>query len=171
MPLSLFDDDRPLDDDKDPGEDDAIELLSEDHIELQQLFQDYEDLMDDKADGAERESLARQICGLLSVHTQIEEEIFYPAAQAVLDSDESVDDALADHAQAKLLIAEIEAASAEDAGYDDLVRQLGEAIHRHVKEEEETLFVRVTHAGLDGQDIGRQLSDRREELLADLDAE
>ena len=171
MPTPILDDDEHFDDDADPGQDDAIELLSDDHIAVQQLFQEFDSLVEDKADASERESLARQICALLSIHTQIEEEIFYPAAQEVLDSDDLVDDALAEHAQAKLLIAEIEAASADDPGYDELVRQLGEAISQHVKEEEETLFLRVANAGLNGQDVGRQLFDRREELLADLEME
>ena len=169
MPTLVYDDDQQLDDDQDPGADDAIELLSDDHIEVQQLFQEYDNLVAAKAEAPERESLARQICTLLTIHTQIEEEIFYPAAQDVLDSDEMVDDALAKHAQAKQLIAEIEAADADDAGYDERVRQLGEAIGQHIQEEEEALFVSVTNAGLDRKDVGRQLFDRREELLTDLE--
>jgi len=169
MPTLVYDDDQQPDDDQDPGADDAMELLSDDHIEVQQLFQEYDNLVDAKAEAADRESLARRICALLTVHTQIEEEIFYPAAQDVLDSDEMVDDALAEHAQAKQLITEIEAAAADDPGYDDRVRQLGEAINQHIQEEEEVLFVSVTNAGLNRKDVGRQLFDRREELLADLE--
>ena len=169
MPTLVYDDDQQPDDDQDPGADDAIELLSDDHIEVQQLFQEYDNLVDAKAEAADRESLARRICALLTVHTQIEEEIFYPAAQDVLDSDEMVDDALAEHAQAKQLITEIEAADADDSGYDDRVRQLAEAINQHIQEKEEVLFISVTNAGLNRKDVGRQLFDRREELLADLE--
>ena len=68
-------------------------------------------------------------------------------------------------------MAEVEATSANEAGYDDLVRQLGEAINKHVREEEESLFVLVTNAGLDVRGVGRQLFDRREELLAELDVD
>jgi len=171
MATPFSDDDEQDSEDQDFDQADAIDLLSDDHMEVQQLFQDYETLVDEKADAAERETLAREICALLTIHTQIEEEIFYPAAQEVLDTDDLVDDALAEHAQAKQLIAAIEASSANDKGYDERVSQLGEAINQHVRHEEETLFVRVTHAGLDLQDVGRQLFDRREELLADLDAD
>ena len=171
MPTPMSDDDEQNDNDQDLGQDDAIELLSDDHIEVQQLFLDYDSLVDDMADAAERESLAREICALLTIHAQIEEEIFYPAAQEVLHGDDLIDLALAEHAQAKQLMAEIEAASANEAGYDERVRQLGEAINKHVREEEESLFVLVTNAGLDVRDVGRQLFDRREELLAELDVD
>jgi len=171
MPTPVDDDDHAIDDDQDPDAEDAIELLSDDHVEMQELFQEYDSLVDAKAEASERESLALQICTLLTIHTQIEEEIFYPAAQDVLDGDETVDDALAEHAQAKQLIAEIEAAAADDEGYDELVRQLGEVINQHIQEEEETLFVSVANAGLNRKDVGRQLFERREELLADLEAE
>ena len=120
---------------------------------------------------AERESLAREICALLTTHTQIEEEIFYQAAQLILNGEDLIDLTLAEHAQAKQLMAEVEATSANEAGYDDLVRQLGEAINKHVREEEESLFVLVTNAGLDVRGVGRQLFDRREELLAELDVD
>ncbi len=171
MPTPLYGDEPKFDDDQDPVEDDAIELLTDDHDTVKQLFDDYDCLVDSQAGANEREAVARHICTLLTVHATIEEEIFYPAASEVLDHPELVDEALDEHAQAKQLIAEIEATSAEGAGYDDLVRKLSDAIHQHVKEEEEVLFVRAISAGLDAEDIGRRLSDRREELLADLEME
>jgi len=171
MATSISDDDEQNDDDQDLGPDDAIELLSDDPIEVQQLFLDYDSLVDDMANAAERESLAREICALLTTHTQIEEEIFYQAAQQILNGEDLIDLTLAEHAQAKQLMAEVEATSANEAGYDDLVRQLGEAINKHVREEEESLFVLVTNAGLDVRGVGRQLFDRREELLAELDVD
>jgi len=115
MATSISDDDEQNDDDQDLGPDDAIELLSDDPIEVQQLFLDYDSLVDDMANAAERESLAREICALLTAHTQIEEEIFYQAAQQILNGEDLIDLTLAEHAQAKQLMAEIEAASANEA--------------------------------------------------------
>lgn len=169
MPATVSDDDLQFDDDLESSDVNAIELLTDDHLEVERLFQDYDNLVEDSAEASERQSLARQICALLSVHAQIEEEIFYPAAQEVLEDDDIVEEALNDHAQVKQLIADIEAAPADDKAYDDLVRKLGEAVTQHVKQEEDMLFVRVTNAGLDEQQLGSKLFDRRAELLADLE--
>ena len=98
MATSISDDDEQNDDDQDLGPDDAIELLSDDPIEVQQLFLDYDSLVDDMANAAERESLAREICALLTTHTQIEEEIFYQAAQQILNGEDLIDLTLAEHA-------------------------------------------------------------------------
>jgi len=171
MPTSISDDDEQNDDDQDLGQDDAIEMLSDVYVEVQQIFVDHDSLVDDMANAAERESLASEICALLTTHAPIEEEIFYPDAQQVLHGEDLIDLALAEHAKAKQLMAEVEATSANEAGYDDRVRQLGEAINKHVREEEESLFVLVTNAGLGVRRVGRQLFDRREELLAELDVD
>ena len=55
---------------------DAIKLLKDDHKEVKALF----DAFDKTEDDAKKQSLADEICKALSVHAQIEEEIFYPAA-------------------------------------------------------------------------------------------
>ena len=74
MPTPMSDDDEQNDNDNDQdlGQDDAIELLSDDHIEVQQLFLDHDSLVDDMANAAERESLASEICALLTTHAPIE---------------------------------------------------------------------------------------------------
>lgn len=62
---------------------DAIALLKSDHDEVEGLFKQYE-----KASGTGRkQELARRICRELTVHAQIEEEIFYPACKGKVDED------------------------------------------------------------------------------------
>ena len=60
----------------------------------------------------------RSICRALSVHAQIEEEIFYPAVRKVIGDDGLMDEALAEHAEAKELIAEIQGMKATSANQD-----------------------------------------------------
>ncbi|HWI77269.1 MAG TPA: hemerythrin domain-containing protein, partial [Sphingomicrobium sp.] len=82
---------------------DAIALLKADHDEVQQLFKDFE-----KASGdGRKEKLARQICRELTIHSMIEEEIFYPACKGKVD-EELLKEGYVEHDAAKLLIAEIE---------------------------------------------------------------
>lgn len=157
------------DDDDSTGGQDAIDLLQADHDEVKQLFEDYETLIDDEAPDADREALAREICSVLTVHSTIEEELLYPAARDALDSPRLVDAAAIEHASAKNLIAEIEAMSAGDALFDARVTVLGEYVKHHIEEEEEELLPQLADAGVDLEELGAQLAERKQELLADLD--
>jgi hypothetical protein len=142
---------------------DAIALLKQDHREVEQLFEDYE-----KAGGDGRKrTLAEQICLELSVHAQIEEEIFYPACEGKVDED-LLKESYVEHDGAKVLIAEIMAGDPSgDEFYDAKVQVLSEEIKHHVEEEErrmEGLFAQARKAGLDMDALGDQLAARKAEL-------
>src|ERR1700730_16406132 len=93
---------------------DAIALLKQDHRQVKGWFGDYE-----KARGeAKKAELARKICRALTVHTQIEEEIFYPAARKATGDDDLLDEAVVEHAGANHLIGEIEAMEPTEDLYD-----------------------------------------------------
>lgn len=148
---------------------DALQLLKADHAEVKTLFKQYDKLVKDEAEPEERQLLAQQICLMLTVHAQIEEEIFYPASREVLDEDklDLVDEADVEHASAKDLIAQIQSADATADHYDAKVKVLGEYIDHHVKEEENELFKEVKKAGLDTAAVGEQLAARKAELLSE----
>lgn len=141
---------------------DAIKLLSDDHKEVRALF----DAFDKTDDDARKQQLANQICHALTVHAQIEEEIFYPAAYEALDEDDLVDEAEVEHASAKQLIAEIEASQVGEPLFDARVTVLGEYIKHHVEEEEKELFPECKSAGMDLKALGEQLAARKAELMA-----
>ena len=107
-----------------------------------------------------------QICGLLKVHTTIEEEIFYPAARAALAAkgDDMLDEATVEHASAKALIAQLESASPGDQLYDAKLTVLGEYIKHHVKEEQEEMFPKCRKAKMDLRGLGAQMAARKAEL-------
>lgn len=148
---------------------DAIVLLKADHAEVKKCFQAYQKLVDAEADGSERQAMAEKVCGLLTVHATIEEEIFYPASREVLGDDaDLVDEADVEHASAKELIAQIQAMSPDEDHYDAKVKVLGEYIDHHVQEEQDELFPKVKKAGLDTQAIGAELSARKEALMAEM---
>ena len=141
---------------------DAIALLKADHRTVEQLFEDFEKA---SGDGRKR-TLAEQICLDLSVHAQIEEEIFYPACEGKVDED-LLKESYVEHDAAKLLIAEIMSGSPDDDFYDSKVKVLSEEIEHHVEEEEkrmEGLFAQARKAGLDMDALGEQLAVRKAEL-------
>ena len=121
-----------------------------------------------QGDGA-KEKIAKQICLELTVHAQIEEEIFYPACEGKIEED-LLKEAYVEHDGAKVLIAEIEAGGPDDEYYEAKVKVLSEQIEHHVEEEEkrmEGMFAQARHAGLDMDALGAQLRARKEQLVAD----
>jgi hemerythrin superfamily protein len=146
---------------------DALTLLKEDHRKVEKLFKDYESA---KGEGR-KEKLARQISLELTIHTMIEEEIFYPACKGKIDED-MLKEAYVEHDAAKLLMAEIEAGSGEsDDFFDAKVQVLGEQIDHHVKEEEDELFPEVRKADIDTKALGEQLAARKRELMKEYKAD
>ena len=141
---------------------DAIALLEADHQEVDALFDHYEDLTDD----ADKKSVATEICLALKVHTQIEEEIFYPAARDATGDADLLDEAAVEHAGAKTLIAEIEAMQPGQPLYDAKITVLGEQVRHHVEEEEEELFPEMRETKLDLDKLGAKLAARKSELTA-----
>src|SRR5206468_5472591 len=117
-----------------------------------------------KGDGR-KQTLARRICLELTVHTMIEEEIFYPACEGKVDED-LIKEAYVEHDAAKLLIAEIETGEGKgDDFFDAKVQVLGEQIDHHVQEEEKELFPKVRKAEVDLDALGERLAARKRELL------
>ena len=147
---------------------DAVALLKEDHRTVEDLFAQFE-----KASGdGRKQKLATEICTELSIHAQIEEEIFYPACEGKVEED-LLKEAYVEHDGAKVLIAEIMAGEPSDEFYDAKVKVLQEQIEHHVEEEEkrlEGLFSQARKAGLDMEALGEQLAARKEELKAEIEA-
>ena len=97
-------------------------------------------LCEDQALADDRRVLALKICAALTVHTHIEEEIFYPAVRDVIGDDALMQEALQEHAQAKDTITQIKKMDADDMAYDAAVKKLGKLIDAHVLEEREQIF-------------------------------
>jgi hypothetical protein len=145
----------------------AIDLLEEDHQQVDGFFEEYENLQD----ASEKESIALKICLALTVHTQIEEEIFYPAARKAIERAELIDEAIVEHASAKQLIAEIEDMEAGDELYDAKVKVLGEQVRHHVEEEEDKLFPEIKSSELDLEALGKKMAERKVALLQETTTE
>jgi len=143
---------------------DAIALLKADHRQVSEWFEQFESTRSDD----KKRKLAQQICQALKVHTEIEEEIFYPAfLQATQDKD-THHEAEVEHDGAKKLIAEIEASGPDDDFYDAKVKVLSEYIKHHVKEEEQRggMFAEARDSDMDLDALGEQLAARKSELMA-----
>ncbi len=143
----------------------AVALLKQDHRQVETWFDEYEQLEKD----ADKLALFNKIALALKVHTQIEEEIFYPESRGEVEED-MLDEAYVEHDGAKKLIAEIEAMKPADDFYDAKVKVLGEYIKHHVKEEEQPggIFAQAKKGDEDLEEMGARLKDRKDELMSQM---
>ena len=144
---------------------DAIQLLKADHRQVEDWFEEFEkSRSDDK-----KEKLAHKICTALTVHTQIEEEIFYPAYLEATGDEEMHDEAHVEHQGAKNLISEIEMGKPGENMWEAKVTVLSEMIKHHVHEEEmrDGMFAKAKKSSMDLDEIGLRLAARKKELMKD----
>ena len=148
---------------------DAIALLKADHRKVEGLFEQFEKARTD----SRKVALVKEICTELTIHTMIEEELFYPACKGKIEAD-LLDEAYVEHDGAKMMIAQLLSGAPGADFYDAKVTVLSEEIEHHVKEEEqpgEGMFAQARAADIDMDALGEQMRARKEELKAKFAAE
>ena len=143
---------------------DAIKLLVADHAKVKKMFKEFEKLCK-KNDDEGKEELATEICKELSIHAQLEEEIFYPAAREAIDDEDLMNEAMVEHASAKDLIAQIQSINVSDPIYVALVTVLGEYVNHHIAEEQNEIFPRAQKSKMDLEEIGSEIAERKRVLM------
>ena len=146
----------------------ALELLMADHRKVEDLFEQFE--QEKESDEGTRREIAQQICAELTIHAQVEEELFYPWLREQLEDDdmEMVEEAQVEHNTAKDLIAQIEGASDIDEVYNAKVKVLSEYIKHHVQEEENEIFPEVRDQQEELDELGQEMSARKGELMEEM---
>ena len=141
---------------------DAIALLKADHKEVSDMFEAYEHTRSI----SNKKTLVDKICTALSVHAQVEEEIFYPTVQPAIHDKELVPEARVEHASLKDLIAQIEGVEPDGEMFDAKVKVLSEYVKHHVKEEQNEMFPKVKASSIDLDALGLKMAERKDELMA-----
>ena len=146
----------------------ALELLEADHRKVEMLFEQYEE--EKEGDEGTKRPIAERICAELTVHAQVEEEIFYPWLRENLSEEdmELLEEAYVEHASAKDLIAQLEGGGEMDAAYDAKVKVLSEYIKHHVEEEENEIFEKCSDMAEELDELGQQMASRKAELAAEM---
>jgi hemerythrin superfamily protein len=140
----------------------AIALLTADHEAVNQMFTEYQNA----PSVSKKRALVAELCSALSVHMQIEEEIFYPAVKTSFKDKLLVSEAKVEHAGVRDLITQIEGIEPDGEMYDAKVKVLSEYLQHHVKEEQNEMFPQVQSSSLDLAELGARLAARKDELLA-----
>ena len=141
----------------------ATALLRADHQLVSKLFAEYEATQA----VSKKRQIVDKICTELSVHAQVEEEIFYPAFKVALKDKELVPEANVEHATLKDLIAQVEGVEPKGEMFDAKIKVLSEYVKHHVKEEQNEMFVKAKASKLDLIELGAQISSRKQEILAE----
>jgi len=139
---------------------DAVDLLTRDHRLLDELFTSFS-----RATPQQLDPLARRLCKLVRIHTQIEEELFYPAARRALGEANPIDRAEHDHADAKQAVMRVESMTSDHAQFADTVQELRRLLQEHIAWEEQELFPRLRSTRADLVALGLTLTERRDTLM------
>jgi hemerythrin superfamily protein len=116
-----------------------IEMLRDDHREVEQLFSDFE--ATDQENHEERKSIAKKICKKLDVHAKLEEELFYPKVrEASSEGEKMISESLREHNEMKDLIEQIDTMEPDNFNYEQKMTALKDATLHHVREEEAKVF-------------------------------
>lgn len=140
----------------------ALDLLKSDHEKVAELFSEYEQTHTE----SKKKKLAAEICNALTVHAQVEEEIFYPEIKAALNDKELVPEATVEHAVMKDLIAQIESDEQGGEMYDARIKVLSEYVKHHIKEEQSEIFRKVKQSSLNLDELGARMAERFDSLRA-----
>jgi hemerythrin superfamily protein len=145
-----------------PVHKEATAMLRADHKLVSELFEQYEK----SRSPARKKELVAQICKELTVHAQVEEEIFYPAVKAALKDHELIPEASVEHATLKDLIAQVEGLEPDGEMFDAKIKVMSEYVKHHVKEEQNEIFPKARATRLDMVELGAQIDARKQELMA-----
>jgi len=150
---------------------DALALLTADHKAVKAMFKKFDELAEQEDADEQKAALVEQICDELTIHAQVEEEIFYPAIRESIEDDALMDEADVEHASAKDLIGQLESMSPGDDHYDAKVVVLGEYINHHVEEEEGEMFEKARKSDVDTAALGAEMAERKAELKVEMGLE
>jgi len=143
-----------------PETTDGVALLEADHRTVEKLFARFKMAKSSRDKG----SIGRKICDELTIHTQIEEKIFYPQARKHLRDEVMVNEAVVEHAHLKELIRDLEAMKPSNEMYTADMKVLMDYVKHHVKEEESELFPKLRATPMDMEMAGTKMAAMKERL-------
>ena len=142
---------------------DPISMLKEDHKKVKDLFDQFEKATDTRT----QMQVANKAIQELKVHAAIEEEIFYPGVEGMVDDEEIMHEATQEHHVVHLLIGELEEGDLESEVFHAKFKVLSENVRHHIKEEEGEMIPKIEAEKSEMQELGGRMAQRKEELMRD----
>ena len=147
-----------------PDDHDAIGMLKADHDKVRDLFKQFDDIKDSRAN-KQKEKIVTEACRELTIHTKLEEEIFYPAVRKAIDEDDLMNEAKVEHDSAKQLIRQLESMQASDEMFVAKFTVLAEYVKHHIEEEHNEMFPKAKKTDIDLEALGEKMMRRKQQLL------
>lgn len=139
-----------------------ISLIKSDHRKIIELFDTYKSLDAYEA----KEEIANQVIKQLVVHAKMEEKLFYPHIKELLgnNSPKIVEDALAEHHAAKVLLMELRIMNIKNPKYDSMMQVLEDSVIHHIETEEATIlpFANDVMEKHDAEELGIKMKEYSE---------
>jgi hemerythrin superfamily protein len=116
----------------------AISLLKTDHRKVKNLFARYESA----GHFSTKHLLAEQVFTELDLHTRLEENVFYPAYEAMTGKNgtQLVADSRLEHEHVRELMIELQGIDLDEATFEEKFHELMGIVREHVAEEENAMF-------------------------------
>jgi hemerythrin superfamily protein len=144
------------------GTSSVTDMLRQDHQNVKDLFQEFEQTEDAKA----KQQIAKTAMTELDVHSKLEEELIYPAIRDAVDDDELMDEALEEHQAVHGLIKELKKMKRHDEQYDSKFRELVDNVNHHIEEEESKMLPEAEDSEIDWDTLSSQVMKRKEQLTS-----
>ena len=142
----------------------AIELIKSDHRKVEQLYQRYQG-----ANGhpQPQDAIIKEICQELTIHAQLEEEIFYPAVERRLGKEGAslVKEARKEHSEMKHAIRQLQASEVAGPESEQVFQEMMQGVQHHVKEEETEMLPKAQQQlGAESDRLGALMQQQKQEL-------
>ncbi|HZQ35734.1 MAG TPA: hemerythrin domain-containing protein [Dehalococcoidia bacterium] len=146
---------------------DGVSLLKQQHKEVKQLFKEYEG----KSDGAkqQRKQIVDEVLQKLTLHSKLEEEIFYPAVRekATKDLKATIAEGYEEHAIVDRLVEELKGLEPDDERYYAKFTVLMEEVRHHIDEEEKEMLPDAEkRLGSENETLGFKMEEKQQQLMA-----
>lgn len=113
-----------------------LSMIRMDHTHVMSTFHQY----DLGSSPGKKRAIVDNICLAVSMHAQLEEELFYPELRKVSHDSEVLDKSVPEHNEMRQIMDRLKGADPRSKGYDQAVMALMREIMHHVADEETTLL-------------------------------
>ena len=147
----------------------AITMLKSDHATVKRLLRELEETTERAT--KQRERLVGDIERELKIHSQLEEELFYPTFKKCAEDTEAEDlfyEATEEHHVVDMVLPELKASAVKSPEFAAKAKVMKELVEHHIREEETEMFAEARRLMTDEQlrELGEAMTARKETLMA-----
>jgi hemerythrin-like domain-containing protein len=146
----------------------AIELLKQDHKEAMGMIEQMENPSQGTPSGRANMDMFNQLKQALTLHTQEEEQVFYPALREHNETRQMIEEAYEEHKNVDRMLAQMSGMDPNNSDFMDMLGELKENIQHHVEEEETEMFPKAEKILGQSrlQEMGRQMRQMKQGMSA-----